>query len=166
MTAALRDWLLTCPEVKWISALALEAADAGLFDLRLEMAKAISGGVRMTSLGETLRVQPRAYYQRSARMLAHRRKGCSLTLVSDTVVLTGSIFQGVAISESRDSAVIYVRQTVPATAAVALVGRSLDDLIRIGRFKFGNYRITAAEQDEWGLAVWFDVPRLAFNHFV
>ena len=35
-----------------------------------------------------------------------------------------------------------------------------------GRFKFGNYRITAAEQDEWGLAVWFDVPRLAFNHFV
>ncbi|TCQ06314.1 hypothetical protein [Sphingomonas sp. PP-CC-3A-396] len=166
MTAALRDWLLTCPEVKWISAVALEAAEAGLFDLHSEMAKAISGGVRMASLGESLRVQPRAYYQRSARMLAHRRKGCSLSLVSDTLVLTGSIFQGVAISESRDSTVLYVRQAVPEIAAMALVGRNLDDLIRIGRFEFSGYRITEAERDEWGLAVWFDVPRLAFKHFI
>ncbi len=166
MTGVLEDWLLTCPSVRWISGIALEAAAAEFFDLRPEVAKAISGGVRMTALGETHRVQPRAYYQRSARMLAHRRRGCSLTLIRDTIALTGTVSPGVGISQSRDQAVIYVRGKVPEIAAVALVGRKLDDLIRIRGFKLADYRITEAEQDEWGLAVWFDVPRLPFGQFV
>jgi hypothetical protein len=166
MTRVLEDWLLTCPSVGWISAIALEAAAADFFDLRPEVAKAISGGVRMTALGETPRVQPRAYYHRWARMLAHRRRGCALTLISDTITLTGTIVPGVGIAQSSEQAVIYVRGTVPEIAAVALVGRKLDDLIRIERIKLGNYRITEAQQDEWGLAVWFDVPRLPFDRFI
>ena len=166
MTVALKDWLLTCPEVQWISAIAPMAAAAGFFDLRPEMAKAISGGVRMASLGETPRIQPRAYYHRSARMLAHRRRGCYLALLADTLVLSGTIVPGVAIAQMQTSTVLYVRRSVPETIAVALPGRRVGDLIHVGRLDLADYLITAAEQDEWGLAIWFDVPRLAFGQFV
>ncbi len=166
MTATLEDWLLTCPNVGWISEVAVKAAAGGLIDLRPEMAKAISGGVRMTSLGETPREQPRDYYLRTARMHAHRRKGCFLTLVADTLVLNGTIDQGVAIAQSRKSAVLYLRRTIPEMFAVALTGRKVDDLIHLSRLALTDYRISVVEQDEWGLAVWFDVPRLVYRQFV
>ncbi|RYF08693.1 MAG: hypothetical protein EOO77_24960 [Oxalobacteraceae bacterium] len=166
MNRDLNDWLLTCPTVRWISALAIEAAAAGLVDLRPEMAKAISGGVRMASLGETARVQPRDYYARSARMLAYRRRRCFLTLVADTLVLGGTIAPGLAISQSPKTAVAYIRRSIPETVVGALAGRMVDEVIHTPLMAFPRYSITNAEQDECGFGIWFDVPQLPFSQFV
>ncbi|USI73933.1 hypothetical protein [Sphingomonas morindae] len=163
MNRQLGSWLLTCPLVKSISRLAIDAGREGLIDLRAEALKAIAAGIRSASLPGARASRSGRQPEGQARMLAARRRGCFLTLVEDTLVLIGSLARDVGVSGSVNVAVLHVRVTLPQTVLAALPNRSLGEVIDIGRLPLGTYSIKRAELSGTGTTFWLEMPKVPFD---
>jgi hypothetical protein len=159
----LRDWLLTCPTTPYVSAIAADAAQAGLLDLPDAAARAIAIAVRLSYIAPKLRLnrsRAKHIHHHVERLLLRRGRACELEVVGDTLVLIGAIGPGVAISGSRRWAELHVRADVPHTVVTAMKGRGLDEIFGSRPLPFERYTVARAELDDRRVRVRCAMPRM------
>jgi hypothetical protein len=161
--SALRDWLLTCPTTPYVSAIAADAAQAGLLNLPDAAARAIAIAVRLSYIAPRLRLnrlRAKHVHHHVERVLVRRGRACELEVVGDTLVLIGAIGPGVAISGNRRWAELHARTNIPQTVVTAMTGRGLDEIFGSRPLPLERYTVARAERDDFGVRVRCAMPRI------
>lgn len=153
------DWLLACPSVEGVSALAVDIHREGLLPLERELARAIARSVSEAALGAAPRLQPPLYHERAAMMYATRIRGQQMAIVKGVAVMRGRLLPGVGISELPGQVALHLRATVPDTIVMAAPGQPLRDLIGWQLFKAERFEILSAHQARDGLTIWIKTSR-------
>jgi hypothetical protein len=147
----LRRWLAAYPGISRISTLAIDALSCGLLDAESALARAVMLDMRLAA-------GLREYHQRAAHGFATRRNRLAIRIEGGVAVLNGSIAAGVAISQTRQTAVLYLSASLPETVIASLPGHPVADVVDGALLRRRDYMITNAEQHSHGLSVSFDVP--------